>query len=456
MALDVFALAAISKGRLRRELFEKSLKAFAPPLAAQGYESEASETTAERLGKIETGSRYTRPLAIQMEALLCLASAAPEAGAAGVDVLLDRVLGLERRHWQKLVDPLDEEGIRDMARGVAQVTVVQGTPSVASTERLLMADDFYKGERTARVAVDPVVQRLSRVYGAPDGGIRHLEPDLIGEHHVASVGDVELIDGCLRWIDTEPPETRQKRRRDLVTTLQRATQPEHGAKAGGRAASLLDHLIATHAKTLAAEMVAVMIDTPGALAERLDRQVESLDDGHLGAIDAALPIESLSLMDLSLRLAERRVVLARESGDSAALAEDTTLEQRETISGHLAGRLNTLGIRFSNLGRQPGGRGDPKAPGGNPPRRVLARACNEHGRQVEKLGGSRPARRSRSGSTRGARNPGAVHRALSGCLWGTCRQYREGRAAIRRGGRTGAKQGAARPGCAGARWAGRG
>ena len=58
-----------------------------------------------------------------------------------------------------------------------------------------------------------------------------LEPDLIGEHHVATVADAELIDGCLSWIEAEPAETREKRRRDLLTVLQRATQPEHGATA---------------------------------------------------------------------------------------------------------------------------------------------------------------------------------------------------------------------------------
>ncbi len=73
-----------------------------------------------------------------------------------------------------------------------------------------------------------------------------LAPDLIGEHHVATIGDVELIEDCLRWIEDEPAELQEKRRRDLVTVLQRATQPEHGAKANDRAAALLDHLICMH------------------------------------------------------------------------------------------------------------------------------------------------------------------------------------------------------------------
>ncbi|HAN93205.1 MAG TPA: hypothetical protein DCQ33_14165, partial [Nitrospira sp.] len=223
------------------------------------------------------------------EALLWLASATPEAGATGVDELLRCVLGLERNHWKKLIGALDEERTRDMARGVAQVTAVQGVPARRSTtEDLLMADDFYRGQRTARVAVDSVVSKLCRIYGKPDGGVGPREPDLIGEHHVATVGDAELIDGCLRWIEAEPTENQAKRRRNLLTVLQRATQPKHGTLANGQAVVLLDYLVGMHAKALAADLVALMMDTQGALAERVDRQVDALDGGETAAEDPAI------------------------------------------------------------------------------------------------------------------------------------------------------------------------
>ena len=349
---DVAALPALSTGQQRVNLFQESLKAFAPLLGAQGYTLPADELAREPRRRIESGLGYTRPLAIQMEALLWLASAAPEAGATGVDELLRRVLGLERNHWKKLIGALDEERTRDMARGVAQVTAVQGVPSPASTERLLMADDFYKGHRTARVAVDPVVRNLYRVYGKPDGGVSQLEPDLIGEHHVATVGDIELIDGCVRWIEAEPDDVRAKRRRDLLTVLQRATQPEHGIKANDRALTLLDHLVSTHAKALAAELVAVMVDTPGALANRVNRQVETLDDESLDAINTELPIQSLLLMDLSLHVAMRRAHLARERLAVTDAAEDATADQRDAALNRLAANADTLAICLSNLGRR--------------------------------------------------------------------------------------------------------
>jgi hypothetical protein len=93
--------------------------AFAPILAKQGVAPPPAPPAPLRLARIDEG--YTRPLAIQMEALVHLFSASPEPDAFGVDILLDRVLGLERAHWQKLIGALGEDRLRDMDRGVAQV-----------------------------------------------------------------------------------------------------------------------------------------------------------------------------------------------------------------------------------------------------------------------------------------------------------------------------------------------
>jgi Tetratricopeptide repeat len=243
--------------------------------------------------------------------------------------------------------------IRDMARGVAQVTLVQGTSSSASSERLLMADQFYRGQRTARVQVDPVMRNLARVYGTLDGGLAQLDPDLIGEHHVATISDVELVEGCLHWLKDESVETQKKRRRDLLTVLQRATQPEPGITASNRAARLLDYLIRIRLDSLAGEMVAVTIDTPGDLVRRLDQSVETLDDKAWAAIDDALPLQSLTLMEFSLRAAVRRARLARELVATAGRAtEDVAPHQQQEILGYLAERLRRLGNRLSDLGRR--------------------------------------------------------------------------------------------------------
>ena len=58
----------------RLALFEESLSRFAPLLREQGYVSPPGEPPQERRRRIESGAGYARPLAIQMEALLWLAS----------------------------------------------------------------------------------------------------------------------------------------------------------------------------------------------------------------------------------------------------------------------------------------------------------------------------------------------------------------------------------------------
>lgn len=218
---EVTALPTIPAAAQRLALFAAAREAFAPVLAAQGYAVPRDDPPAERLQRLARHDDYERPLAVQMEALLWLASAAPADGSS-IDRLLDRVLGLERAHWKKLLGALDDDRMRDLCRAVAQVTLVQGTPSRAATERLLRGDGFYGETRTAPVAVDPLLRNLSRLYARADG-IGPIEPDLIGERHVATVADAHLLDGCLSWVETEPAELRPKRRRDLLTVLQRAS-----------------------------------------------------------------------------------------------------------------------------------------------------------------------------------------------------------------------------------------
>ena len=163
------------------------------------------------------------------------------------------------------------------------------------------------------------------------------------------VGDAELVFGCLAWVETEPEELRPQHRRDLLTVLQRATQPEHGARAVGRAKSMLDIVITEHSGTFAAELVGVMIDTPGSLAQRLDRWIDELGERALAAIDAYLPLQSLSLMGLSLRIADRRAVVARALASAIDEKPDVNANWREWPEP-LGRRVGTLGVAFPTWG----------------------------------------------------------------------------------------------------------
>jgi len=344
----VIALAPIETGEQRRAFFAQCLDEFGATLRAQGIQPPQTDLPPDRLERIISGEGYERPLAVQMEALLHLMAATPD--APGIDKQLDSVLGLERAHWDKLLGALDREAKRDMDRGVAQVTAVHGTPDQPAAEHLLMADAFYDGRRAARADVEPLYSKLATVYGAADGALMQLEPDLIGEHQVASIGDAELIEGCLRWIEGLPEEDREQRQRDLITLLQRASLPEHGDKARDRAAALLGYLVDKRLSALAEAMVAVMTETPGQLEGILTARIGQLDDEPLAALDEALPQQTVTLMDFALAVAERRAGLARRQLES--LTDDANEETQLAALHHLAARVGTLGIRLSSLGRR--------------------------------------------------------------------------------------------------------
>jgi tetratricopeptide (TPR) repeat protein len=346
---SVVELPPVASRQQRRLLFDASLAAFGAVLAAQGVARPGGTPSEAHLTQIETRPGFSRPLAIQMAALVWLTSAGPEAGDTSVAGLLNLVLGLERDHWRKIIGDLNVERMRDLRRAVAQVTMVGGTPTSESAERLLMADTFYAGRRASRVDVDWVRRSLAQAYGTTDGRIVPLEPDLLAEHHVATAADDELVDGCLGWVENESPDLSEQRRRRVLTVLQRATQSEHGPVVTARAGALLDQLVGTHTARLARAIVAVTVNTPGALASAIDRKIAEINADALVAIDEVLPPMSLPLLEVSLKVAIRRVDLARHAlatnADRAAASV-----QRATVA--LATRLARLSIRFSNVGRR--------------------------------------------------------------------------------------------------------
>src|SRR5262249_28886073 len=100
------------------------------------------------------------------------------------------------------------------------------------------------------------------------------------------------------------------------------------------------------------ELITVGVETPGRLLDLctdLKAQVGNLEGFALAAIDTALPRRSVTLMELSLRVAERVADLARQW--DAAVNASTPLEVREGIRNHVASGLDSLGIRLSDLGR---------------------------------------------------------------------------------------------------------
>lgn len=350
---DVVALKMIETPEQRLALFRASVSALGRRLSEQGHVISGGEPPMELLLRVETGIGYARPIAIQMEALLFLTSASTGGPAASIEILLRGVLGLERDHWRKLAGIEASDRKRDMSRAVAQTTALAGIASKRQAEHLFMLDAFYKGRRVSRVDVASVLSDVVIVYGRNDETIGHLEPDLIGEHHVATIGDIELIDGCAAWIGEQPEAQRATHRRNLLTTLQRATQPEHGDKATLQAESLLRRLIVAHTTDFAPDVIAVMIETPGELQEILRDAIVDFTLEQVEAFDSSVTDNHVRLLELGLTLSKQRVRLAVELADRAGppqpIVDAQTLDLNKLPHIRLFDALYQLSLRHKAL-----------------------------------------------------------------------------------------------------------
>ena len=345
---DALALNPISSVAGRQAMFVESVKNFWPVLKSQGFPKPNGPPSRDRLLRVTKRDDFERPLAIQIEALLWLCGTATEGD--GIGEQLNAVLDLERAHWKKLTGPLDDVARSDMERGAAQVTAIMGTDSEAATKALLMAD-AHKGRRTARVDVAPALRNLIQVYGRAGGGAGPIEPNLLGEHHVADIADDELIEGCLAWIEAQSEAAREKRRRDFITTLQRATCAEHGAKASVKAAARLDYLILHHMPALAADLVTVMAETPGQLQSRIEAALDALDFEALRALALALPVMRLEALEFAQSISSRHADWAKTILEkSEAYAADA--DAQEFARNRAAEALHLHAIRLSKLGKR--------------------------------------------------------------------------------------------------------
>jgi hypothetical protein len=332
----------------QRALFDASVKAFwafgstIPPSAG-----ELRPPSSDFVRSLDTEDNYQHPLAVQISALLHVAGVDAD-GRQGVAGLLNRILGLEYEYWDKALQIGGQSNWQTAVKnGVAQVTLVGAVDNSQAAAELIGRDPLFRDAND--IDVPRVCHKLSLIFPGEINGLAVLEPDLIGEHHVLEVlTSGALVDACLDWAGEHP-----ERRRHILMVLNRATRPEHGEKAK-RAEVQLARLVETRAAVLGGDLIAVAVATPGRLLDlcrTLEGQVASLDESALAAIDVALPMHSLKLMELSLRVAERLVQLASPLVAAVDVGSDSLEEQRAAIQSHLAARVGTLGNRLSDLGR---------------------------------------------------------------------------------------------------------
>ena len=332
----------------RRALFDASVRAFTAYQGAITTPREIASPTDDQARAIESDPDYDRPLALQIAALLHVAGVEASGGERKTAGLLSRILGLEYEYWDKTLGIAEQPNWQHAIKnGVACATLVGGVESAERAEGLIALDPFFDAVRD--IDRPRALDALRRLFPAENGGLAALEPDLIGEHHVLSVLSESLVDACLEW-------TREggNKRQQILTVLNRATRGEHGDTATG-ALQQLTRLIHERAATLGGDLIRVALETPGHLLDlcpALQSHLMDLDREALTAIDDALPLQSLALMDVSLAVAERLANLMREMTRVLDSRTDGNDKERDVVLSEFAAHASTLGVRLSSLGRR--------------------------------------------------------------------------------------------------------
>ncbi len=224
---DIFSLDVLTDSltREKREaLFQSSINAFRPVLEEAGRATPTSQPSADQLERVLDGETNARPLAIQLEAILHLYGEAPDGSRLSIDKLLDRVLGLETTGWaRRLKIEGERQRRRRVARGVCQTTL-----AVRIDHRDQAIELLKRAEQCSDEVADDIHNELHILYGKPGGGLLPLEPDLIGEHHVAQIADDKLVDACLAWAQEDGA-----RRRAILTVLNRSTRQKERPSSSG-------------------------------------------------------------------------------------------------------------------------------------------------------------------------------------------------------------------------------
>jgi hypothetical protein len=226
----------------------------------------------------------------------------------------------ERRQWRRVLQVGTDGEAADLARAVAQTTLVQGT-TVEGAVALLGADEADRS-----VSRSKVLAGLRRLYGAsailgddfapPEREaipfICPLEPDLLGEHACIAViqeNGPSLLSATLGEVLTGPPHFADDASR-ILTVLVRATHPSH------------DPAIRRGAERAIAGVAAL---------------VPKLTAFQVVHFANSLPPRSLALSELAVTVARRLVEVAPQDSGKAAI------RQRADTQSYLSARLSDRG-----------------------------------------------------------------------------------------------------------------
>ncbi|GAB2969055.1 hypothetical protein GCM10027184_17620 [Saccharothrix stipae] len=263
-------------------------------------------------------------LGIHMDALAALLTAA-EPGTTG-ESSMDTLLLHEEKYWKRMATArgfvADKHTLADAVAVSTLFAVTTQPEALALVAAMPGLRDLPEDRRTA------AVHWLAGTLPSSEGFWGTLQPDRLGEHHVARVlnGRAELITPLVDVASTVHME-------HAFTVLCRA------AVDAGHLNAVIEAVIDESPRTTgpAALSVAVQSENPAPLLAGIRRVVERADTDLLSTLSDVTPVHTQILADIGIDISQRLVAAQRTAPEQDGLS--------------LARRLATLAVRLRNRGR---------------------------------------------------------------------------------------------------------
>ena len=262
---------------MQRDLFIRDRK-------RQGKQVPIKLPSKKIMKAVKQSDTFNRPFFIQIAAMNYVSG--QDIDEKTMEPLLTEACNLEFQTWIDLIGrercDQDENIEEAIDRGVCQATLVCGTENSEETHALMLSDNRLRDRMYAHLDVLKVERFLKLFLAGENNGLAPLQPDILGEHFVAShlkeIGNRDLLSACLVWSG----EKSSLRRTDVLRVINKSSQKEHGT-VGISTANIIRRLVQSLSfpepeygystkDEMAMELVEVAISSQGALEQILSEE----------------------------------------------------------------------------------------------------------------------------------------------------------------------------------------
>ncbi|MDD1157399.1 tetratricopeptide repeat protein, partial [Pseudomonas rubra] len=306
-------------GRIFGDLFGASLAAFAEKLEVH---------PPEHIPDLED-SHFSRPLYIQMAALMALRGERPKSAEALPRALVNH----ERRYWAKMLGATADQGEEVVHRASVLMTLSTLANGIA-TERML--EDILDVSDVERTELKSLYRMLTPLYPDHHQGLQGLRPDLIGEALVAQsllgARGVELLDQVLA-------SGSHALRRSSLTVVARLLREREDLL------PVIEEVLRRHFVSCVDDCIAVCLETSGPLLEVVERAYQGLpprlQSQASGALMQWLNYDIVPLAKLSISVRQSQVLRCLQKMSKKETSR--SIEDYAAALGHLTFALKNDG-----------------------------------------------------------------------------------------------------------------